>query len=72
MALVPVGVLLIWMGGGNAVTRRVIARRRGPLGGPRSVWMRWGIFLLPDIVTIPLCLIGLLLLVAGALASALG
>lgn len=57
----------IWIGGGNYVTRRFIARRWGPLGSKHAFWMRKGFFFAPDWLSVPILAAGCVSLSVGAL-----
>lgn len=60
-----------WIGGVNVAARRLASRRWGQLGGSRAVWFRYGFFLMPDWVSVPILSCGVVALVAGVLVSAI-
>jgi hypothetical protein len=65
-ALAALGaVIAIWLGGGNFVARRVIARRHGPLGRPNAIWFWRGFFFGPDWMSYSLMVAGAVLVLAG-------
>jgi hypothetical protein len=70
-ALMVGGLFGIWIGGGNLVARRIAARRWSRLGTERTAWSKWGFFVAPDWVSLPIFIVGCLLLVIGTLIQLL-
>ena len=70
-ALLIGGLAGVWMGGGNFLTRRFVRHRWGPLGTDRAAWQKRGFFILPDWLSIPILLIGVLSMLVGAVLYAL-
>lgn len=65
--LLVAGLFGLWIGGGNLVARRIASRRWSPLGSERTFWMKKGIFLAPDWLSLPVFGVGCVLLVVGTL-----
>jgi hypothetical protein len=71
-ALAGVGAAIaIWLGGVNLLARRLIERRKGPLGAPNATWVWHGMFFAPDWASYVLVAAGALLVLVAAVWAAL-